>query len=159
MTLQHRRRNQWEDQTWRERIRLSNAFLTEVVDWWCRSDEDFPIDDVIAGILFLFSPRCYPLGMSDFELLEQVCEVVDSPSDEYSKTWPKRGDDQRTEMVEALSQILVEAVKNWNSGSLADPTIEGVNRLIVEQIIVRQYVVFHHYQTTKRDLGGFFSGG
>ena len=39
------------------------------------------------------------------------------------------------------------------------PPIETVNQEIVDQIVEQQYVVFHHNETTGRDVGGFHSNG
>ncbi|MGA2256138.1 MAG: hypothetical protein ABSG53_15935 [Thermoguttaceae bacterium] len=47
------------------------------------------------------------------------------------------------------------AARQWND-DLQNPPIEQVNQQIAAQIVAQKYVVFHHYETTRRDFGGFF---
>ncbi len=156
MTLQYRTRSTFEDNIWQERVRLSNCLLMECVDVWCRSDADFPTDEVIASILYLFSPRCYSLGVSECRLREYLVGIVGTPAHEYSATRPQHGENQRSKLIDALSRIVGNALIQWGEGTLLDPSIETVNRQIVEEIVEQQYVIFHHYHTTRRDFGGFY---
>ena len=149
----------WDDRIWQQRIRLSNCLLLECVDWWCGSDGNFPTDEVLASVLYLFSPRCYPLGVSENGLRKSLQDIVGSPTSEYSKTWPDRDEPQCDKLLGKLAEILDTAVHQWSEGTFLDPTIEAVNQQIVDEIVEQQYVIFHHYRTTRRDLGGFHGSG
>ena len=149
----------WEDRQWEQRVRLSNFLLLETVDWWCRSDSDFPVDDTITAVLHLFSPRCHPLGVPEHGLREYLRDRIGNPVTEYCLTWPKRGEREKCELIDTIAEIVRAAVCEWSNGSLVDPTVETVNQQIVDEIVAQQYVIFHHNQTTRRDFGGFYSRG
>ena len=159
MTLQHQLRSLWEDRLWQRRIALSNSLLLETVDWWCRSDSDFPVAETVAGILHLFSPRCSPDDLRATGIREHLPGLVRTPDIEYSQTWPKRTDVEKNTLIAALTEVLSTAVDSWTTGGLHDPTIDSVNRQITSLIVAEQYVVFHHKQTTRRDFGGFYTHG
>jgi hypothetical protein len=144
-----------EDRKWQQRVRLSGLLLLESFDCWCRGQSEFPIERTIASVLYLLSARCDPFGMRENRICEQLSESVTGPVDEYSKTWPGRFVADAFELVNALSQILVTAVEQWNEGKI-DPAVESVNQQIVEQVVARKYVVFRHNETTGRDYGGFY---
>jgi hypothetical protein len=156
MTLQYNVRSMSEDREWLERIRLSNCLLLETVDWWCRTDSDFPIDGTVASVLYLFSSRCNPFKVPDTRVREHLHNTVGTPTSEYSQTWSRRTDAEKSELIDTLSGILTEAVKRWNGGPLDDLPIELVNQQIIDQIVAHKYIIFHHFQTTRRDFGGFF---
>ena len=143
------------DREWQQRVRLSGCLLLETIDWWCRSDSDFPLDGTIASMLYLFSPRFDPFKISETKIRQRLLNVVGTPSAEYSQTWPLRDEAERSELIDTISEILSGAVDRWNNGAL-DPSIETVNQQIVDQVVAQKYVVIHHNQTTKRDYGGFY---
>ncbi len=159
MTLQYRRRPMREDREWQQRIRLSKCLLLETVDWWCQNESEFPITGTVASVLYLFCPRCKPFDVAETRIRQFLLSIVESPTAEYSKTWPHRTDAQESELIDTISRILSDAVGRWNDGSLLDPPIEMVNREIVDQIVVQRYVIFHHNQTTRRDSDGFYGNG
>jgi hypothetical protein len=158
MTLQYKTRDMGEDREWQQRIRLSRCFLLEAVDWWWRTDSEFPVDGTIASVLYVFSPRCNPFDVSETRVRQHLLNIVGTSSVEYSQTWPRHTDAQRLELVNAISHILRDAVERWNEGTL-EPTIEMVNQQIIDQIVAQKYVTFHHHHTTRRDFGGFHGSG
>jgi hypothetical protein len=147
-----------EDRQWQQRIRLSDRLLLETVDWWCRTDSEFPFDETIASVLRLFSSRCNPFAVSETRIRPLLFGLVGTPMVECSKTWPKRDDAEKVELIGAISRILSEAVRQWNDGP-AEPSIDSVNRQIVGQLTYHKYVVFHHNETASRDYGGFHGSG
>ena len=155
MTLQYGIRSMEEDRTWQQRVRLSGNLLLETVDWWCCTNAEFPIEGTVASVLHLFSPRCNPFAVPDARVRQHLLGIVGTPADEYSRTWARRSDAERAELIDSLTRILSEAVRQWNV-DLQNPPIEQVNLEIVSQIVAQKYVVFHHYETTRRDYGGFF---
>ena len=64
MTLQYRIRSKYQDQLWRQRVYLCELRVADANNRWCRSEEDFPIQRVVAGVLLFFSPRCEPFEIS-----------------------------------------------------------------------------------------------
>ena len=159
MTLQYRTRNMSEDRRWRERIRLSERLIINLVDCWCCENSEFPFSQAVAGILYLFSPRCPALDSPEVEILEGVFERIGTPQEEYRQTWPQRPEARGSELIASLSQILEDAVRQWSDVSMRAPTIESVAQQAADAISVQQYVIFHHCQTTRRDFGGFYSNG
>jgi hypothetical protein len=158
MTLQYRTRPMWEDRKWLQRIRLLRCFLLEAVDWWCRTESEFPMDGTIASVLHLFSPRCDPFDVPEVRVRQHLLNIVGTPIAEYSQTWPRHTGVQKLELINAISGILSDAVNRWNDGAL-DPPIEMVNQQIIDQIVDRKYVIFHHNETTRRDFGGYYGSG
>lgn len=150
MTLQYRIRSKYEDEKWQQRIYLCNNLLLEAIDQWCRADAEFPTRNIVAGVLYLFSPRCYPFGPSPYRLCEQLSEVV-SPEAEYQLTWPNRDESQSAELIAALSMGVTRAVDLWNAGRDRPSSVE-LTEYLVGEIVAFQYVVFHHYETTLRDI-------
>jgi len=155
MTLQYGIRSMWEDREWQHRVRLSSHLLLETVDWWCRTNADFPIDSAVASVLYLFSPRCNPFAVPDARVRQHLIPIVRTPTAEYSRVWPRRSEAERDELIDSLTRILSVAARQWND-DLQNPPIEQVNQQIAAQIVAQKYVVFHHYETTRRDFGGFF---
>ncbi len=156
MTLQCRVRSLSDDRGWQQRVRLSRCLLAETVDWWCRTGSDFPVDCTVAGVLYVFSPRCDPFSVSETRVRQNLCNVVGTPDSEYSLAWPHRADCERLSLIDAISRILSDAVQRWDRGGLSDSPIELVNQQIVDEIVIQRYVVFHHNETTRRDFGGFY---
>jgi len=155
MSLQYSVRSMAEDRRWQQRVRLFGNLLLETVEGWCRTNAEFPMERTVASALYLFSPRCDPFAVPDARVREHLLVIVGTPAAEYARTWPRRTDAEKSELVDSLSKILSEAVRQWNS-DLQSPPIEQVNQQIVAEIAVQKYVVFHHYETTGRDYGGFF---
>jgi hypothetical protein len=77
----------------------------------------------------------------------------------HGRTAPHRTESCCTELVDALRLILDDAVIQWCNGSMLNPTIESVNQQLAGVIVAQRFVVFHHYQTTSRDVGGFYANG
>jgi len=155
MTLQYSVRSMREDRKWQQRVRLSRHLLLETVDWWCRTNAEFPTEGTVAALLYLFSPRCEPFAVPDARVRQHLLAVVGTPAAEYSRAWPRRSEAEKDELIDSLTRILAEVVRQWND-DLENPPIEQVNQQIVAQIVGQKYVVFHHYETTRRDFGGFF---
>jgi hypothetical protein len=151
MTLQYRIRSKYEDEKWKHRIYLCDHLLLDAIDQWCRSDAEFPIRDIVAGVLYLFSPRCRPFELSKYRLPEQLRAVAKSPEDEYRLTWPRRDESQGAELIAALSTGVTRAVELWGVGR-DRPTGAELAEYLVGEIVALQYVVFHHYETTRRDI-------
>jgi hypothetical protein len=152
MTLQYRIRSKYEDQRWWHRAQLCAEFLLSSIDRWCRSDAEFPIQPVIAGMLYLYSPRSDPDQFSQHGLCAQLSEIVRMPQAEYRLTWPGREEAHGEALIVALTKILAEAVQSWTDRGIEDPSSETVAKRVIEEMMEQQYVVFHHYQTTRRDL-------
>lgn len=152
MTLQYRIRSKHEDETWRERVYLCDKLLLEAVDEWCRSDDEFPARGVVAGVLYLFSPRCYPFELSPYRLRERLGEIVGTPEDEYRRAWPRRNVSECAGLVASLFGIVADAVESWYLRGVGDPPSGWLAERLAEEIVARRYVIFHHYETTRRDL-------
>ncbi|WP_145211066.1 hypothetical protein [Gimesia alba] len=129
--------------------------MLDSIDDWARSDEDFPVKDVVSGILHLFSSRCEPESINDRQLQVYLHKHVESPEVEYSLTWPKRTATEGQELIDLISQTLSSAIAEWNHHGSHNLTVSSVLEQIVDQIMKQQYVVFHHHETTTRDQGGF----
>src|SRR5262249_16795490 len=128
-------------------------FLSETIDQWCRSDTVFPTPSVVAGVLYLFSPRCGdPCDQSPHRLAETLGKIVGTPESEYLQAWPHRDESLRKALITALTAIVEESVKPWTDGSDPDPSSGSLARRMVEQIVAQQFVVFHHRETTRRDV-------
>lgn len=152
MTLQYRIRSKYEDELWRQRVYLCEKLLEEAYDKWCRSDDPFPTTSFVAGVLYLFSPRCDPYRISPHRVNRQVAEVVDAPEVEYHLTWPKREPEQAAALVAALTGIMNEAIQSWEQPDSEVAAGGSVSKRLVEEIVTQQYVIFHHKETTRRDL-------
>ena len=159
MSLQYRMRDMSADRRWQQCVTLSERLIIETLDLWCRTDQDFPTSQLVAAVLYLFSPRCEPLALSIQNVRKTVFEQVGSADDEYRHSWPNRTPQQCVDMIRAMESTLENAVRQWSEGSILTPTTESVNQQLVELIIAHQYVVFYHHQTTRRDFGGFYSHG
>jgi len=152
VTLQYRIRSKYQDQLWRQRVYLCQQLLSDAYDRWCRSDEAFPLRGVVAGVLFLFSPRCEPFEMSPYRLCERLIGVVGAPEDEYRMTWPQRDESQGTELIAVLSMGVTRAVELWGEGDDKGPSSVELAEKLVREVVAQQYVVFHHYETSRRDV-------
>jgi hypothetical protein len=141
MTLQYRIRSKYQDQLWRQRVYLCEKLVADANDRWCRSDEDF-----------LFSPRCEPFEMSPHRLCERLDTIAGTPEDEYRLSWPKRDESQSAELIAALSMGVTRAVESWSEGSDKGPSSVELAEYLGGEIVARQYVVFHHCETTRRDI-------
>lgn len=159
MSLQYRTRSMSSDRDWRQRVRLSLLLLMETVDGWCRQDGEFPVEQSVAGVIYIFSPRWDPFSAPEVDVQQRVFALADTPQNEYRKTWPLRTESCGMELIDALCEVLDDAVTQWSNGSMLTPTIESVNQQLAEVIVALQFVVFHHHQTTTRDFGGFHGTG
>ena len=151
MTLQYRWRSTFEDERWRHRVYLCENLLAEAIDFWCRSEEEFPTRAVVAEILFLFSPRCEPYALSLYRLREQLESLVGTPEDEYRLSRCHREESKGDALIASLSAIITTTLDRWaerGTGSLS--TTELAQR-IAKEIMTQRYVVFRHCETTKRD--------
>ena len=131
----------------------------DVVDHWCRRGEEFPLSKTVAGLLYIFSSRFEPMKAPESKIRERLFEQTDTPRAEYMLTWPQRNDSRASELIDALSRVIGDAVIKWSDGSLRTTSIESVNNQVTDLMVTKQYVVFHHYETTRRDFGGFFGSG
>jgi hypothetical protein len=144
MTLQYRTRSMLEDHEWQQRVRLSSRLLLETIDWWCRTDSEFPLHQTVASVLYLFSSRCFPFTVPDARVRQHVLAIVGTPTAEYLQSWPHRSDGEKSTLIDSLTRILSEAVRQWSDDPL-NPPIELVNQQIVAQLVAQKFVVFHHY--------------
>lgn len=158
MTLQYRPRSLWEDRLWFQRVRLAELLILDTVDWWCRKDLEFPIQQTIGGFLFLFSPRCAPFDIPERSVRQYLQEHAKAPLDEYALAWPNKSIDTGDEIVGDLTGKLRSAVDRWSSEPIASLAPETVTEDLVGCIVARGFVVFRHFKTTRRD-GGFFGNG
>jgi hypothetical protein len=142
-----------EDDRWRQRVRLSECLIMDTVDCWCSQDGEFPVLQSVAGVLYIFSPRCEPLETQEANIRQRVFENADSPTTEYLQTWPHHNVSLASELIEAICKTINIAVCKWNEGSTLSPTITSVNAQIVDLIVDKKYVVLHHFQTTRRNFG------
>jgi hypothetical protein len=152
MTLQYRIRSKWEDELWRHRIYLCDKLLQDCLDQWCRSNAPFPIRIVVTDVLYLFSPRCYPFSLAQYQLAEQLAGLVASAENEYRMTWPERDEPEGVALIASLTGIVTRAVESWSDRGLGSLSSGEVAEQLAAEIVARQYVVFHHNETTKRDL-------
>jgi len=159
MSLQYRTRSRWDDLLWLQRVRLSERLILELVDDWCRGNDEFPVQQTVAALLYIFSPQCDPLKVPESKLCERVFEMVGSAQSEYLQTWPQRSESDAAELIEALYQTFSGAVRQWSDGSAGTAAIGIVNEQVARLIVAKQYVVFHHFETTHRDFGGFYGSG
>lgn len=149
----------WQDLIWRQRVRVSGLFLLDVVDHWCREGDEFPLSKTVAGLLYVFSARFDPMDTPESNIRERIFEHTGTPRAEYLLTWPKRSDSQASELTDALSTAITEAVSRWADGSLRTTSIDSVIDQVMKLIVAKQYTIFHHFQTTRRDSGGFHCSG
>lgn len=149
MTLQYRIRSKYEDRLWRQRVYLGEQLVLDAFDRWCLSDAEFPTRSVVAGVLYLFSPRCDPFKLSPYRLGERLGGVVGTPAEEYRATWPGRTEAQGRALIDALTAGIETAVSSWDGGG--GPSCGSLAEGAVGEIVAQQYVVFHHCETTRRD--------
>ena len=155
MTLQYRIRPKYEDQRWQHRVTLCGKLLLETIDRWCLTDAQFPVRSVVAGVLYLFSPRCDPYQLPSHRLCEWLANVVETPEREYQLAWPHCEESQAEAAVLSLTAILDEAVELWTDRGIKSPSAGAMAQRIAEEIVAQQYVVFHHYESTCRDINPF----
>ena len=147
------------DRAWQARVRLASCLLLETVDAWCRDGGEFPTEFTVASLMFLLSRRCQPDGINKTGLREHISGNVTTPAVEYEQEWPQRESSLADELIQSMSDILSAAVAQWDAGTLSEPSMENVTQRIVDEVVARQYVVFHHYESTRRDVGGFHGSG
>lgn len=152
MTLQYRIRPRYEDERWRQRVDLCDRLVSEAIDGWCRSEAEFPTRDIVAGVLYLFSPRCEPSGLTPYRLGERLGEIAESPENEYRRAWPRREESQGHALIASLSAIIAGAVESWADRGVAASSSRDLVERLAEEIVAQQYVIFHHDQTTRRDI-------
>ncbi|HVS71702.1 MAG TPA: hypothetical protein VHQ47_10650 [Phycisphaerae bacterium] len=151
MTLQYRIRNKYQDQLWQYQISLCEALLAKSLDEWCAGDRDFPSRDVVAGILYLLSPRCDANSWSTSDVSQRLKSTAGSPEAEYAMTWPNRSGDEATTLVRSLSEIIAAAVEIWKTRGLTALSTAALMNAVVAEILAQRYVIMHHYETTRRD--------
>jgi len=150
MTLQYRIRSKYEDENWRQRIFHSNEMLLHYTNAWCTdSNSVFPITELVSRLLFLFSDRCL-LHQTNLDAL--LNHTISTPADEYRSTWPNRSDSAAQDLTDLLVQTLEDAVEEWEFNGFSNLPHTDVTDRLVGVIVDQQYVVFHHYETTRRDL-------
>jgi hypothetical protein len=152
MTLQYRIRLKYQDQRWDHRIYLCDKLLSEAVDLWLREDAEFPTRSIVAEILYLFSPRCEPFELPTYCLRRRLAEVVGTAEWEFQTAWPNRGLAQADALIVSLATIIGVVVESWTERGSQDSTSGGLTNRIVEELLAQQYVVFHHCETTRRDI-------
>lgn len=155
MTLQHRYRSDLDDQIWNQKLNLTEKLLLDSIDDWAQFEEEFPIKDVVSGILYLFSSRSDSDNINAQQLKIHLQKHASSPEIEYSLTWPKRTVEEGQELIDCISMILIAAISEWSNHGIHSLTVTSVLEQIMTQIMKQQYVIFHHHETTTRDLGGF----
>jgi hypothetical protein len=151
VTLQYRIRSKYEDDIWRQRVYLCEQLAAEEYDAWCRSTERLPETTYVASLLFLFSPRCDPFTLRPYHLAQQLASLVQSPEREYELTWARRPPAKANELIEALRACLTKAERLWEQARGPSQCSAGLASQIVDEIVGQQYVVFHHFETTRRD--------
>ena len=159
MTLQYRTRDLSDDRKWHRRTRLCALHISAAVDRWCRDDGAFPIESTVSSVLFLFSPHCDLDQIRESELCVVLSQMALLPEAEIANTWPHQDEGQRTRLIDALTDVLNDAVAQWTVESIATPSLDVVNQRIVSTLLEHRYVMIHHTQTTKRDNGGFHGVG
>lgn len=104
----------------------------------------------MAGTLYLFSPRCQPYDVSPYRLCARLTDLIGSAEEEYRRTWPRRTDAEAGALIASLTDPLKWAVERWSDGG-EEPSCVALAEKLVREIVAQQYVVFHHYETTRRD--------
>ena len=128
----------------------------EVLDHWCREGDEFPVSRTVAGLLYVFSARFEPMDTPESNIRERLFEQTGTPRAEYVLTWPQRSDSLASELIDALAKVIEDAVNRWADGSLRTTSIDSVIEQATDLIVAKQYAVFHHFETTRRDFGGFY---
>ena len=148
MTLQYRRRSKYEDEIWQLRVHLCREMLVLLTDSWCKDPEsEFPVSQFVARLLVLFRSSTFPYDDNAQSLLSQeVCTAAT----EYSTTWPHRQDEQAAETIASLTSVIQGALAEWECQGFAGLSVDRVADQLVDMVVGTQYVVFHHYKTTKR---------
>jgi hypothetical protein len=141
MSLQYRLRDDSEGIRWRYRIHRGDKLLLDALDAWCRSNAEFPIGDVVAEILYLFSPRCDPFALPAYHLREHLGKLVGTPEEEYRQTWPRREESWGLSLIAALREILEAAVKSWIEHDNWNPPSGELAECLAEELIAQQYVI------------------
>jgi len=150
MTLQYHIRSKYEDENWRQRIFHSNEMLLHYTNDWCtNSNCVFPVTEIVSRLLFLFSPRCL---LHQTNLRALLNHTISTPVVEYRATWPNRSDSAAKNLIDLLVKILEDALEEWEPNGFSNLSHIDVTDRLVGVIIDQQYVVFHHNQTTRRDL-------
>jgi hypothetical protein len=152
MTLQYRIRPKYEDQRWKHRVCLCDKLLSDAMDHWCREDAEFPTRHVVAQVLYLFSPRCEPFELSPYRICERLGDLVETPEGEYQIAWPRREESQSKALIASLSAIVAGAVESWTDRGAGYPSSGELAERLAEEILAQRYVIFHHCQSTRRDI-------
>lgn len=151
MTLQYRIRSKYEDDRWRQRIRLCCMLILESIDEWCKSDLRFPVDDCVRCGLHLFSKRCDLEAISEHQVKLQLLSLSLDCRAEFVTEWPRRTDADFFTLVDSMSQVLRNAEDAWESNGITALSAEDVTGQLVDEIVGKQFVVFHRTETTRRD--------
>lgn len=152
MTLQYRIRSKYEDDRWRQRARICALLLLDAVEEWCKSDLSFAVDDCVRCCLHLFSKRCDLDAISERHVKNQLLSASLIGREEYAAEWPCRTDADYSAISESMSQVLHEAVVKWESDGVGSLRADDVAGQLLDEIIGQQFVVFHHTETTRRDI-------
>ena len=151
MTLQYRIRSKFEDDLWRQRVYLCERLVYEAVDQWFLSGGVFPTQLLVAAVLYLFSPRCYPYELSPYRLVERLGKLSGTSEEEYRQAWPRWSEAEGQALLASLSALVENAVSLWTAGD-EDWSSGKLAERLVDEIVAKQYVVFHHTETTRRDV-------
>ena len=150
MTLQYRIRSKFEDENWRERCIHCLELLLHYSEHWCKECENqFPVAEFVSRLLFLFSRRC---ALHQTTVRTLLSRPNSDPMEEYRTTWPQRSEEMGQELVGLLQEIVEDAISEWESAGFSKRPHSVVVDQIVAAIVHQQYVVFHHNQTTRRDI-------
>ena len=152
MTFQYRIRSKYEDDRWRLRIRFCQALILNAVDGWCRTDVPFPVRKLVACCLHLFSKRCDLSTLSESRTCQQLVSIARDATAEYFTEWPHRSRDDAALLIDAMERILLEAKHHWRDNGLTSLSAETVVAMLVNEIVNQQFVVFHHKESTARDI-------
>lgn len=155
MTLQYRIRSKYRDQLWAHRLSLCEAMLSNTVDAWCVSGGVFPVDRVVAAVLYLLSPRCEANEMSPSGIEDRLRSTVGTAEDEYRLAWPRRTNEDAQALIAALSSIVLAATQTWTDRGVRSLAFSEVIKRLVVEVLAKRYVIVHHSESTSRDVNHF----
>ena len=151
MSLQYRVRSRYDDEKWRYRNYLCEVLLSNAINDWCLTGNEFPISSVVAKVVHLFSPASDVRDVSAAGLEEYLAANVVDPCDEFLFAWPNRDASGCAKLVGGLTRIVNEAVEILSQNGTLSLSARAITERLADEVVARQFVVFHRYETTSRD--------
>jgi hypothetical protein len=119
---------------WRGRLALGTKLLSDLQDFWLRSQKAFPTREGVAVLIRIFSLGDPQRGEDWHRSAGEWISLVRSPETECELLSPRSGAALVNASIEDACSIVSAAAESWETRSLAEPAVDLVVSDVLDQL-------------------------